>query len=194
MCTREKKDGICFRRNGVWDLCLTLVTATLGKYTVYVPIHGFDVCDVIYNLCVIDLHPVKTSDSIIHTHAHSLHHNCDHGLPTELKFIMFLSVSYLLHVFASLHYLCVCLHRSIWAYIMRMLPCCQSRCKRPSASLLHEFTDSRPAEKCLCVCDRVNTGANSGEMDEQRDEWRHGKEILILLWHSYGTDYIHSPE
>lgn len=112
----------------------------------------------------------------------------------QQKFIIFLSVSYLLHVFASLHYLSVCLHRSIWAYIMCMLACCQSRCKRPSASLLHEFTDSWPAEKCLCVCDRVNTGANSGEMDEQRDEWRHGKERFILLCHSYGTDYIHSPE
>lgn len=151
-------------------------------------------CVMSFITCVIDLHPAKTSDSIIHTHAHSLHHNCDYGLPTELKFIIFLSVSYRLHVFASLHYLSVCLHRSIWAYIMCMLACCQSRCRRPSASLLHEFTDSRPAEKCLCVCDRVNTGANSGEMDEQSDEWRHGKERFILLCHSYGTDYIHSPE
>lgn len=150
------------------DLCLTSVSATLVKYTVYVPIHVFDVCDVIYNLCVIDLHPAKTSDSIIHTQAHSLHHNRDNGLPTELKFILFLSASYLLHVFAL--FLCVLIYKYMSLYVMCMLACCQSRCKRPSASLLHEFTDSRPAEKCLCVCDRVNTGANSGEMDEQRDE------------------------
>lgn len=171
MCTREKKHGICFRRNGVRDLCLTSGSATLGKYTVYVPIYVFDVCDVIYNLCVSDLHPAKTSYSIIHTHAHSLHHKRDHGLPTELKFIIFfISLLPAPCLCQFTLFLCVLIYKYMSLYVMCMLACCQSRCKRPSASLLHEFTDSRPAEKCLCVCDRVNTGANSGEMDEQSDE------------------------
>lgn len=186
--TRETvTDRVCFGRDSERDLCLTSVSVT---FVLYVCTSMVCVCDIIYNLCVIDLAPAQTSDSIIPIHTHIerhtiiLHHEMtvrDHEPPTHLKFIVFSSqclsagFHFSLFVFSlsfchtpAFRLLCVCVND--WERCFAP----QSRCKRPSASLLLEFTDPRPAENawvsgCVLVCYRVYT---SGEMNEERHERR----------------------
>lgn len=115
----------------VWMKCsLRLTAATL--IFIHVPIHVFDLCDAI--LC---FWPCSCTDTrrIIYTlsgegviayHEPSM---CNDRPPIQVTCLFF--------------YFLLCL--PLWVSVVR------GRLRRPSVSLLHGFTDPRPAEKCLCM-------------------------------------------